>query len=94
VTAVAFSPSGTRAVTVSQDHTAIVWDPRQKTESTGQFKGTEILTLKGHTGEVTTVSFSPDGRSVLTGSLDGTLILWPTADWNQSFQFHFDGARN
>ncbi|MCL4206672.1 MAG: protein kinase [Pirellulaceae bacterium] len=82
VTAVAVSPSGTRVVTVSQDHTAIVWDPRQTTESAGGPKGTEILTLKGHTGEVTTVSFSPDGRSVLTGSQDGTLILWSTADWH------------
>ncbi|TVS20393.1 MAG: serine/threonine protein kinase, partial [Planctomycetaceae bacterium] len=81
VNAVTFSPSGTRAITVSQDHTAIVWDPRQQTESTGRLKGTEILTLKGHTDEVTSVSFSPDGRSLLTGSLDGTLILWPTADW-------------
>jgi WD40 repeat protein/serine/threonine protein kinase len=83
VTAVAFSPNGTRAVTVSQDHTAILWDPRPTTESGGQSKGTEILTLKGHAGEVTTVSFSPDGRNVLTGSQDGTLILWPTADWNE-----------
>lgn len=81
VNAVTFSPSGTRAVTVSQDQTAIIWDPQQKTESTGRFKGTEILTLKGHTDEVTSVSFSPDGRNLLTGSLDGTLILWPTADW-------------
>ncbi len=84
VSAVTFSPSGTRAVTASQDHTAIVWDPRQTTESTGPSKGTEILTLKGHTSEVTTVSFSPDGRSLLTGSLDGTLILWPTEDWQSS----------
>jgi hypothetical protein len=82
VTAVAFSPDGTRVVTVSQDHTAIVWDPRQTTDSGGGPKGTEILTLKGHTGEVTTVSFSPDGRSILTGSQDGTLILWSTADWH------------
>jgi WD40 repeat protein len=80
VTGVAFSPTGTRAATVSQDHTAILWDPRYKEEPGGVPRGTEILTLKGHANEVTAVSFSPDGRSILTSSLDGTLILWPTAD--------------
>ena len=43
--------------------------------------GKEILTLPGHTQEVTSVSFSPDGRSVLTSSRDGTAIIWLAESW-------------
>ena len=71
MTGVAFSPSGRRAITGSQDQTAKIWDAAT---------GKEILTLKGHTREITTVSFSPDGSSALTGSRDGTLMLWLATD--------------
>jgi WD40 repeat protein len=75
VTSVAFSPEPepTRILTGSEDYSAILWDAK-----TGQ----EVLTLKGHSQEVTSVAFAPDGRSVLTGSQDGTAILWLTTDWN------------
>jgi len=79
VTSVAFSPDpkdprkDPRILTGSEDYTAILWDAR-----TGQ----EILTLKGHTQEVTSVSFSPTGQYALTGSRDGTSIVWLTQDWS------------
>ncbi len=38
--------------------------------------GAEIRTFTGHTHEVTSVGFSPDGTQVLTGSWDGTARLW------------------
>src|SRR6266404_5301650 len=38
-----------------------------------------VATLKGHTETVYTVSFSPDGRYVLTGSFDKSLKLWEAA---------------
>jgi len=44
-----------------------VWDAQ---------KGTEVLALKGHTGYVTSVSFSPDGKRILTGSWDKTAKVW------------------
>ncbi|MEO1995578.1 MAG: protein kinase [Planctomycetaceae bacterium] len=39
-------------------------------------KAKEILSLIGHTREVTSVVFSPRGDRVLTGSRDGRAILW------------------
>jgi WD40 repeat protein len=39
-------------------------------------KAKEILSLIGHTREVTSVVFSPRGDRVLTSSRDGKAILW------------------
>ena len=63
-----------RAVTASQDGTVKLWDTKEVKE---------ILTLDGHTREVTSVTFSPDGRSVLTGSQDGRAILWLATEWDK-----------
>jgi WD40 repeat protein len=38
-----------------------------------------VATLRGHTELVSAVAFSPDGKSILTGSFDKTLKLWETA---------------
>jgi WD40 repeat protein len=76
VTSVAFSHepgTPTRVLTGSDDYTTILWDGRT---------GREILTLKGHGREVTSVGFSPNGRYVLTSSRDGTAVIWPTAEWS------------
>ncbi len=34
--------------------------------------------LTGHTGQVESVAFSPDGTRIVSGSGDNTLRLWPT----------------
>jgi WD40 repeat protein len=40
--------------------------------------GAEVLTLKGHTGEVRSASFSPDGSRLVTASHDMTAKVWDT----------------
>ena len=42
----------------------------------GRADGAALLELKGHTGEVTSVSFSPDGSRIVTGSDDRTAKVW------------------
>ena len=52
-----------------------VWDA-----TTGQV----ILELKGHTQEVNSVAFSPDGQRLASASRDGTVKVWDVATGQES----------
>ena len=76
VNSVSFSPDGTRVVTGGGIHgrsnadklgEAKVWDART---------GTLLLDLKQEGGPVTSVSFSPDGTRIVTGSWDQMMKVW------------------
>jgi len=41
--------------------------------------GQEMRTLSGHTEEVYSVAFAPDGKTLASGSDDGTVKLWDVA---------------
>ncbi|MGC3967814.1 MAG: hypothetical protein QM775_10710 [Pirellulales bacterium] len=59
-------------LTGARDNLAKVWDVAG---------GKELLTLKGHTEEITCVSFSHDDLWAVTAGRDGTAVLWPALDW-------------
>lgn len=71
ILATAFSPAtSSRLATGSGDNTARIWDCDT---------GTPLHTLKGHTGWVLAVAWSPDAGMLATGSMDNTLRLWDPA---------------
>ncbi|CCA77815.1 related to WD40-repeat protein (notchless protein) [Serendipita indica DSM 11827] len=68
ITAVAFSPDGSRIVSSSWDRTIRLWDAE-----TGEMLGEPLV---GHVSIVESVRFSPDGLRIVSGSRDGTIRLW------------------
>ncbi len=57
---------GKRIVSVSRDNTVRVWDAD---------KGREIFSLKGHSTQVLSVAYSPDGKRIVSASW-GTVNVW------------------
>ena len=51
----------------SDDNTLKVWDAQP---------GQETLTLKGHSESVTSVSYSPEGKRIISSSRDNTVKIW------------------
>ncbi len=76
----AFSPDGTRVVAATVPSSplgqfqAIEWDA-----STGK----ELLRFSGHTGVITSLAFSPDGKWLAAASYDRTVRIWDSATGRQ-----------
>jgi WD40 repeat protein/tRNA A-37 threonylcarbamoyl transferase component Bud32 len=73
VTALAYSPDGTRLVSAGQHGTVKVWDADE---------GRVVLNLdetNGHEGHVLGAAFSPDGKGIATAGADRTVRLWDAA---------------
>ena len=76
INTVAFSHDGEMVASCSggpfpwcdnNDNTIRIWDART---------GEHMHTLEGHMDAVTSVAFSPDGNTLVSGSRDSTILLW------------------
>lgn len=67
--ALCWSPDGTR-LAIAGDDLILLWNPTTHEAA---------ATLRGHSGMVNDVSFSPDGSRLLSSSDDGTVRIWDVA---------------
>ncbi|HNQ91126.1 MAG TPA: protein kinase, partial [Verrucomicrobiota bacterium] len=82
VTLATFSPDGRRILTASRDNSARVWDASTGEALTPPLRHDPTLVKAGEflAGVHSLVAaFSPDGRRVVTGSIDGAARVWDAA---------------
>ena len=78
---IAFSPDG-RLLAGSKGTIPLLWDFAE---------GHESLRLEGHGRGISSIAFSPDGRSLVTGSYDYTVRLWDLATGQEKWRLHHGG---
>ena len=66
------------------DESAAQAAAKQKAAAKKSVEGQETLTLKGHSEDVNSVSFSPDGKRIVSGSGDKTLKVWDISSLDTS----------
>jgi WD40 repeat protein len=87
ITDAAFSPDGTTIVSASYnaDSNLVVQPALLQIWDTGT--GQELHKISGHEANVTDIDFSPDGKVFVSGSSDGTVILWDVATGRPLYNF-------
>ena len=72
----AYSPSGRHMASVGAGRWVILWELPEGLSEGEESEAPVGHPLDGHTGQVYCAAFSPDGRTLATGSRDREIILW------------------
>jgi WD40 repeat protein/predicted Ser/Thr protein kinase len=78
VTAVAWSPDGTKVASASYDKTVRIWDTAH---------GFSVITYRGHWDRLQAVAWSPDGKRVASAGDDGTVQIWEAVTGSHLFTY-------
>ena len=92
VNVVRFSPNGKVLASGADDNTVMLWTRYESSSLTSTAFGgggsevwRRILLCKGHSSDVTDLTWSPDCRRVASCSIDNTICVWDVAgSWSKS----------
>ena len=94
--ALTLSPNGKLLASGSNDGRVRLWDATVKKQAGWSTFGKYVptLTLRGHKNRVSALAFSPDGKTLITGSHDGSIRAWDTTIGSKRFTSlgHFGNA--
>ena len=84
VSAIAFSPDGNMLASDSFDGTISYWNIENLTVRLWDVNsGRQIRTFTGHTHPITCLAFSPDGKTIASGSADYVVRVWDVESGRQ-----------